>query len=214
MYMLNKKSDMYPAQRIGCYLLERTTDLSVLNGRRALVLLDEQNLSIGAGNHGFRLDYHLLAMHIRRATSRAGLHIFIASNPCDNFSEKRFEKFGYRVHVKAIRYLSQRDHQRRCDSNIDNLFAFWAGFYSAKTNWDVIISGSGDYGLSGELSIAISGQRRRCRIEIMTLSLPGSTSQELNAANNPAISANLEIGLDVLIPRGLFYKNGNYRNVI
>ena len=203
MFTSNKSSKMYLAQRTGAYLLERTTDLSVLNGRRALVLLDEQNLSSGAIDHGFRLDYRLLVMQIRRVTSKADLHIFIASKDGDNRAENRFEKFGYCTHVKTIRYILQDDSQNHRDSNIDNLFAFWAGIYSMKTNWDAIVFGSGDFGLSGELSRAISNQQRTRRIKIMTMSLPGSTSQELNAASNPAISANIEIGTDVLIPRHL-----------
>ena len=47
-----------------------------------------------------------------------------------------------------------------------------------------------------DLACAISDLRTRRTV--VTLSLPGSTSHRLNAATNPRITANLEIGLDYL----------------
>jgi hypothetical protein len=59
--------------------LEKKTILTAIKGRKALVLLDEQNLSITARNHGFVLQYDLLARHTRKAARAAKLHIFIAA---------------------------------------------------------------------------------------------------------------------------------------
>lgn len=176
-------------------ILESTTDLAAVSGRKVLILLDEQNLSIGARNHGCMLDYGLLAERIHSAASQADLHVFTAVDLHDGRKKMQFEKIGYRVHVKTIWYTAMNRN-----SNIDNLFAFWTGVYSLRTSWDVIVFGSGDYGLSGELSQVVRSQRRRRQIGIMTLSLPGSTSQYLDAQKNQDITANLEIGLDLLRP--------------
>ena len=113
-------------------------------------------------------------------------------------TEHRFKVLGYIPHVKTIRRKTLPDGTRLCDSNIDNLFSFWVGLHARRTSSEVIVLGSGDYGLAGELAEAIHNRHRRRRLHIMTLSLPGSTSQALNASTNSHIEANLEVGQDLL----------------
>lgn len=180
--------------------LERTTDLGPIAGRKVLVLLDEQNLTIAARDHGYALPYNLLAKRIRRVTKTAELHIFIAAHQKDGRACKKLERSGYAVHVKTIRQKRFANGDRRCDSNIDNLFSFWAGLCVPNTACQVIVLGSGDYGLSGEIAQAICAQHRTDSVQIMTLSLPGSTSQDLDAYINRNVTANLEIGLDLMKP--------------
>lgn len=181
--------------------LERETDLSAIRARRALVLLDEQNLSIGARNLGYELQYDMLADQIRSTAKTVDLHVFTAVEPHDGKGARRFEHLGYAVHAKTMRHVRLPDGRVRHDTNVDNLFAFWAGLFAAKTRYGVIVLGSGDYGLSGELSQAIKDRLADRRVDVMTLTLPGSTAQDLDARRNPNITANLEIGLDVLKPR-------------
>lgn len=178
--------------------LEQTTDLGAINDRRILVLLDEQNLSLGARDLGFRLDYDKLARRIRAATRHADLHLVTAAEADDTRPRRRFEALGYTVHVKLIRRVPLPNGHRRCDSNADNLFAFQTGLLLANGGTDAVVFGSGDYGLSGELAHALAG--RKGRKVVMTLSLPESTSQDLDSRKNHHITANLEIGLDVMEP--------------
>lgn len=180
--------------------LEKKTILTAIKGRKVLVLLDEQNLTITARKHGFVLQYNLLAKHIRKAAKAAELHIFIATDRDDENNRQEFENSGYSVQVKTIRHKRLPNGGRCSDSNIDNLFSYCAGSYVSKIKWEVIVLGSGDYGLSGEIAQLIRGQHRRSSVQIMTLSLPGSTAQDLDAHKNPNITANLEIGLDILQP--------------
>jgi len=186
---------------MGCLgVLEKTTDLGAIKGRKVMVLLDEQNLSITARDLGYELKYGLLARRIREAAESARLHLFTASNPDGRNTSKRFEVLGYVTHVKTIRRKPLPDGGQRSDCNIDNLFAFWAGLLTVDNGWDVMVLASGDYGLSGELAEAICRRDTDNSTKLMTLSLPGSTAQDLDAQKNPNITANLEIGLDLLTP--------------
>lgn len=182
-------------------ILEESTKLSNIQNKRILVLVDEQNLSIAAKKLGFRLQYDLLSEKLKKTAKRVRLHIFIASESLNAKYKKRFETIGYTTHVKIIRNLPFTGGRFRSDSNIDNLFAFWAGIFSKRNSYDVLIMASGDFGLSGELASAFRQQKTGKPVQIMTLSLPGSTAQDLDARINPDITANLEIGLDVLQPQ-------------
>lgn len=179
-------------------MLENKTDLAAIKCGRVFVLLDEQNLSITARSFGYALQYDLLAKRIHVVAQSAELHIFTAAEPHDRRVKRRFENLGYIVHLKTIRRTRLPDGRQRIDCNVDNLFAFWAGLLVAKNTYDVIVLASGDYGLAGELSEAIYEKRRDDRIKIMTLSLPGSTAQDLDADKNQNIAVNLEVGLDLL----------------
>ena len=195
-----KKSSNRSQDLTCCRILESTTDLAAIKGRRVLVLLDEQNLTITAQNLGYVLQYNLLAERIHAAADSAELHIFVAANPDDHDTKQRFENLGYMVHTKTIRRWHLPDGGQRCNCNVDNLFAFWAGLLAVKNSHDVIVLASGDYGLAGELAEVICEQHGNEPMQIMTLSLPGSTAHALDAHKNQNITANLEIGLDLLKP--------------
>lgn len=191
--------------RNGCYcesglVLEKTTKLSPVVDRRVLALLDEQNLSVSARYLGYRLDYGLLVERMRSASERIRPHIFTAAQPGDDHKARQLSEFGYIVHVKTVRRTQLRGGHIRRDSDIDNLFSFWAGKCASRNGFDAIVLGSGDYGLSGELAQAIAERRGPGLVRIVTLSLPGSTSRGLDARKNPHIASNMEIGLDVLKP--------------
>lgn len=179
-----------------CPPLENHTDLTPLKGREALVLVDEQNLSISARQLGYLLQYHLLARRIRNTARKPQLHVFIASQARDQKAERSFRRSGYVVHTKVIRHGSFG----RRDSNIDNLFSYWTGIWTTRGGCEVMVLASGDYGLAGELAEAVRKQPDGGSREIMTLSLPGSTAQDLDARVNGNIAANMEIGLDLLRP--------------
>jgi len=182
-------------------LLEHTTDLSAIAGKRTLVLLDEQNLSISARQLGYRLDYGRLARGIRSAAQAADLHLFMAVDQDAGREMLELKGQGYTVHAKTIRRIPLPGGRYRADTNVDNLFAFWTGLFAVKAGFcEVLMFGSGDYGLAGELAQAIKAGSRRRLPHVMTLSLPGSTSQDLDAHKNPHIKANLEIGLDLMEP--------------
>jgi len=180
--------------------LGKTTQLKGIRNRKVLVLIDEQNLSIAVNKRNLMLQYDLLAERIKSAASLAKLHIFIATYKNDESRKKQLARMGYVVHVKKARKKYSSNGRRDWDSNVDNLYAFWVGLYARKNKYDVMILASGDYGLAGELSRAICTIRQHNSPAIMSLSLPGSTSEGLKAHWNRYIKANLYIGLDLLGP--------------
>jgi hypothetical protein len=180
--------------------LELHTDLSALHGLRALVLVDEQNLSISAQHLGYRLNYRRLARNLQDSTTSASLHVFIAAPEENHWSVKQLGHFGYVVHVKTIRRIPRAGGQIRRDTNIDNLFAFWLGRFVAAAAYEAVVLATGDFGLSGELAPVIHRLVPSATLPVMTLSLPGSTAQDLDARRNRHIAANLEVGLDLLKP--------------
>jgi hypothetical protein len=199
MILANTVTSLQPRQAAPHAILQFQTDLSILRGKSIQVFLDEQNLSISARELGYCLDYVRLTRLLRSLARIADLHIFIASARKSLNTGRALKRFGHAVHVKNIRTIPLRGGQFRRDSNIDNLFAFWVGTCAAGPAHEIIVLGSGDYGLSGELAAAIVA--RGVRTEVVTLSLPGSTARDLDASRNPNIRANIQIGLDVLRPR-------------
>jgi len=194
--------------------LERTTQLSAIANNKVLVLIDEQNLTRGVLDHNFMLQYDLLAEQIHSSAKSAKLHIFIADNTNYGKRRKHFARLGYIVHTKTIRPKISKNRYG-WDRNVDNLFAFWAGLIARRNRYDTLILASGDYGLSGEISEAICKLRGPSnKLQIMSLSVSGSTSSGLKARWNPYIAANLKIGLDLLKPLSpsfmwFFGRNGN-----
>lgn len=184
----------------GIAVLEKTTCLAAIQKRSLLVLVDEQNLSHSAGNLGYSLKCKTLARRIRAASKEAEIHLFTAANAGDEKAARKFNYSGYITHVKTIRLKPLPGGRQRRDSNIDNLFSYWTGLLTVSKVRDMVILASGDYGLAGELAEAIHSHDAGKNVEIVTLSLPGSTSQDLDAEKNQHITANLEIGLDLLAP--------------
>jgi len=181
-------------------LLEQATDLASLKGKRIIVMLDEQNVSKGAEQLGLRMRYDLLAERVHAAAATAKLHVFLAARPGASDRVSEFERLGFIAHAKVVRYIRPNGRGSIRDANIDNLFSFWLGWLVRTTPVDMVVIGSGDYGLSGELAKEIRMLRSRRPIGVATLSLPGSTAQDLDARHNLNIRVNLEIGLDVLDP--------------
>lgn len=185
--------------------LEAATNLHTLNDQSVIACVDEQNLTVGARHLGFRLDYRRLAEQMETAARSVHLHICIAAEPNDQSRQRYFEQFGYITHVKTRRHIRRRWGEVITDCNIDNVLAFWTGFAAATVEQEaVIVIASGDYGLAGELAEAIGKLPRRKSLPVMSLSLPGSTAQDLDATRNPNIAANLEIGRDLLVPISRF----------
>ena len=85
--------------------------------------------------------------------------------------------------MKAVRYAWRPGNGRRRDAHIDNVFTFWTGVLTVTSRYDAVVLGSGDYGLSGELAQAIAGRPSQRRKQVMTLSLPGSTSRSFRMAS-------------------------------
>jgi len=172
-----------------------TGPLDALADRNVLVLADEENLRYGARDLGYRLSMHQLGQCLRRLACRCALHAFFSREPGDDQRCQHLRERGWVPHPRDIETVQTHDGTKRL-ANSDNDLLFAAGNLASRGKADVVVLASGDGSLVCDLARNLR-QLPRGRT-ILTLSLAGSTSHRLDAARNPSIDANVEIGLDCL----------------
>ena len=173
-----------------------TGPLNHLFDRSMLLLADIENLSFSAKNN-FRLQvaYHHLARLLRYVVRSCELHAFFSMVPgCESWNEQ-FQSSGWITHPIAVKTKnSYRGQIKRANS--DNAILYHAGDLISRNDPELVLIGSGDGDLVCDLAEFIHSKSPQR--QVMTLSLPGSTSYRLNAQTNPDIAANLELGRDCL----------------
>jgi hypothetical protein len=172
-----------------------TGPLAALAGRKVLVLADVENLSYGARDLGYKISYRTLADRLRAASRACALHAFFSREAGDEARAHYFEARGWVAHQRDIQVVRTCRGAERL-SNSDNLILFTAGVLVSRSDAEAVVVASGDGTLVCELAAAIRALPRRR--QVITLSLAGSTSWRLDAAKNPDIAANIEIGRDCL----------------
>ena len=150
--------------------------------------MDLENLIYSARGLDFYLELRVLTDLLRGATRACVLHAVYSGQP-DDASPRRdeLEDLGWRVHINSI------------GTNSDSLILWKAGSLLTRSQADCVLLGSGDGDLVETLAHCVKQHLDKPR-DVFTLSLPGSTSQRLNALHNPLISQNVEIGRDCLTP--------------
>lgn len=172
-----------------------TGPLDLLANRNVLVLADDDNLRCGARDLGYRLSCGRLARRLKRPTAQCQLHAFFAREPGDERRLRFLRNRGWLPHGRDIEMVwTPRGPERL--ANCDNDILFAAGRLAGESRADMIVLASGDGCLVCDLARNL--REISCVGTIVTLSLAGSTSQRLNAAHNPYIDGNIEIGLDCL----------------
>jgi len=182
------------------FRLATRTDLSALNGKTVLIFADEDNLRIGTTDHGLRMSFDLLLRKVASAARRVSPWAVITAFAGDPRREAYLLRRGWRV-LKIPRETVMTVDGPRTKSNADMDICFLAGSLIVKDIYDVTIIASGD----GDLCIAIGRGIRRVRPaqEVFTVSVPGSTSHRILAANNPLFDRNTLLGQDVMRPAEL-----------
>lgn len=185
------------ATRYQWQIEESTGPLHLLNGLSCAVLVDLENLRAGARDLGYELSLDQLAQKLQQACRSVQLRAFVSANDDVQQATTRLGARQWKLYVKPIE-TAKTCRGVETFANVDPLLIFFAGVLASRKS-KVIILGSGD----GELvhSIAQAVSQLDTEREVMTLSLPGSTSQRLRADRNPYVKANLEIGLDCLTPK-------------
>jgi hypothetical protein len=174
-----------------------TGPLQVLTGRSLLVLIDDQNLQLSARALGYKVSYRSLAALLKKTARAAALHTVFAHHVGDPRRSAYFRLAGWTPHTRTVdRVRTHRGVETR--ANADNLLVFLAGTLASRSTAATVLIGSGDGDLVCDLATAL--QALPTRRQVVTLSLAGSTSHRLDASRNPAIAANVELGLDALRP--------------
>jgi len=176
-----------------------TAPLDALLHQNVLVLADDENLRYGARDLGYHLSVRRLCKCMQQHAGPCSLHAFFSREPGDDRRCRYLGERGWIPHPRDIETVqTHRGTQRLANSDNDLLFA--AGNLASRGTADVVVLASGDGSLVCDLARNLR-QMPRGRT-ILTLSLAGSTSYRLDAARNPHIDGNIEIGLDCLHRRG------------
>ena len=177
-----------------------TGPLSHLKNRQVLVLVDAENLMYSARTIGKAVSFQRIATLLAGASKACKLHAFLSVPPDRPDARLTFFQEPWSVHTNFISHVRTGMISKR-RANADNFILFHAGSIltqkQSKTI-DTVIIGSGDGDLADDLAAAILQLKGACNI--LTMSLAGSTSQRLNATSNEKFCANIEVGMDCLLP--------------
>lgn len=186
-------------------LESRTGPLTTLNGKHVLVIADLENLRYSSARLGFVIDVAGLGRCLTAASAKCALHLGATVvpdlvNEAVTFSQQCGWKANIDPRESFITTHRQSTHaeEPRNNVNADNLLSFMAGCLVTRTQAEVIVLASGDGRLVHSLARRVHNLARTR--QVLTCSLPGSTSQLLDARRNPFIAGNIEIGRDCLLP--------------
>jgi hypothetical protein len=184
----------YPAGR-RAEIASTTGPLAMLAGKKVVVLADLENWVYSARSLGAKVSFGRLGELIRLVSRSCGLHAFFSRMPGDEGRSRYLAERGWCPHPNDIEVVATcRGRERR--ANCDNFLLFMAGVLASRSEAEVIVIGSGDGRLAGELARALLSLPKKR--QVVTLSLAGSTASCLNASANPSIAGNIEIGRDCL----------------
>jgi hypothetical protein len=179
-----------------------TGPLQILAGKRLLVLVDCQNLDLGARDLGYKVSYRALGEKITAVAASASLHAVFSRRHGDERRWRYLAARGWTPHAKTTRLMG-KGAGARPDANADHVVAFVAGALAGFVNADLTLLCSGDGQLVLDIAEAL-GQLPNPK-PVVTLSLAGSTSSRIDARRCPLVKWNLELGKDCLrLDRRLF----------
>jgi hypothetical protein len=178
-------------------LEDETGPLDGLWGKPTLVVADAENITLSAKNLGYTVSFYRLAKKLQRASEQCSFHAFFSSPPGSDRKAKSFQQNGWIPHARPIERVYTY-HGRKSRANSDNAILFGTASLVARGSFETVIIGSGDGDLVTDLARFLSDLQPG--VQVMTLSLPGSTSARVDSKKNCFIARNMEIGVDALRP--------------
>jgi len=181
----------------GANVEARTGPFERLRGRSVLVALDLENIDRSAANIGRVVDYVRLARALREGIGR-NTHLIAIFSRDDN--ETTAEHFlweaGWMTYTRPIDVVRNKFGIVK-HGNADVAFATVVGAAVTSLEADACVLGTGDGQLAIDVARCVKAIAPSCKTSA-TLSLPGSTSQRLDARRSDIFAVNLEIGDDVM----------------
>lgn len=179
-------------------VLAATTDRPYFAEGHALIILDVENLMLSARDLGMAIDFAALqeALVTQNAPTPVTCHAVYTGDDANNRLADALAAMGWCVTVRPPILTGPPQHRRR-HSNSDTWFAFLVADLLRRDEATSVVLGTGDGQLGLDLARCVRAMAPGCA-QIMTLSLPGSTSRLLNSRVSREIDRNLEIGRDVL----------------
>jgi hypothetical protein len=165
-------------------------------GKRVLLCLDAENSSISAReNFESRIDFDVLASELRKVCTLADLHVFASGTDNNDIVGGPYNT-PWHIHPNTPTFHHRNNN--RLDTNSDLLIFFKTGQLLHQKRYQVLVIASGDGTLGSALS-KYAKQEFGDNLNIVTLSLAGSTSLDLNVIWNKSIAENFEIGHDLFV---------------
>lgn len=174
-----------------------TTGLTVLQGRRALVLLDGENISYSLKPTA-DCDYRRLAALLRSQCPAACLHAFASAppGPAMDYARTYFGQAGWLHHLVPIELVRDASGVRKRANSDAQIHLHGAKLIATCVpDYVVLISGDGDLGCDLARFLHVEAPQAR----FMTLGLPHSFSHRLQVTNNNQVSSNAWLGADVVV---------------
>jgi uncharacterized LabA/DUF88 family protein len=167
-----------------------------VQGRRLLVIVDDDNIRISIALKNRSLCYATLLKHLQGSTASVSALAVLTHENGDERRRKYFEDRSWQVlGVQRERVTTHRGQEVKANADMD--MCFECGRLVQEGGYDAVLIGSGD----GDLCVAIARGLRRtspaCRI--VTLSEPSSTSARLRSRPD-LFDSSLLIGADILSP--------------
>ena len=175
---------------------ETTGPLNSMYGRKVLLVVDLENWRASARNLGCNMDYFNVRQLIAAEARKVEAHAVFSARPGDERWHQVLSDAGYVCHSNPIETVSTAKGSVT-HSNSDNWIAGVTMHLRASSNADAVVIGTGDGRLGVDIARMLQQYHRSTRT-IVTMSLAGSTSRQLQVGGDHPISANLEIGLDCL----------------
>lgn len=179
-------------------VLAAATDRPRFGPAPALIVLDLENLMLSARDLGMAIDFAALrAALLGPATGTAVVcHAVYTGGDADNRLAEVLAAMGWHVTVRPPIVAGPAQRPRR-HCNSDTWFAFIVADLVRREDAGAVVLGTGDGQLGLDLARCLRALVPGCA-QVMTLSLPGSTSHLLDSRRSHEIDRNLEIGRDVL----------------
>jgi hypothetical protein len=179
-------------------IVEATTGpFDGLRDRAVLVALDLENIDRSAHDIGRVVDYGRLACVLRDGVGQQ-VHLIAVFSCAD--SETASERFlrarGWATYTRPIDTVRTKMGMVR-HGNADVAFATAVGAAVIGLDVEACVLATGDGQLAIDVARCVTAIAPRCKTAA-TLSLPGSTSNRLDARRSDLFTINLEIGDDVM----------------
>lgn len=174
-----------------------TSHLDQLFGKSVLVILDAENITYSARNLGFEPDYRSMAHLLSGQTRQVAMHAFYSREPANAHFDQAFQLMGWTPHPYTIRTVEDHRGSRKL-TNSDHNILFHTGSLVCRHQADTLLIASGDGDLVSDIASGIADMG--IPMDVMTLSLRGSTSHRILHHQNAHIAANGFLGQDCLNP--------------
>ena len=169
---------------------------SLRNLGQTLFIIDAENLNYSLSQIGYKPDYAAINKRLEAVSESLQAHVFMTS-PDQTMEAKRryFASVGIAPHLRAVNSILTVGQPNK-HLNSDNEMLLRLGFLCGQRRFDTVILGTGDGALGCAAANFLAEMTKPPKV--YTLSVQGSTSNQLLAGSNWLVNDNLILGADMV----------------